>query len=97
CFNPDGVVGAEADFAARQLTSTAELFGEGASTVILSASVKDVEQLEQIFSSRGIECHPLGRVTAEARLRLVPVVDEDVRELERRYEEALPKRLAVND
>jgi len=97
CFNPDGVMGAEADFAARQLTSTAELFGEGASTVVISASVKDVEQLEQIFSSRGIECHPLGRVTAEARLRLMPVVDEDVRELERRYEEALPKRLAVND
>ena len=97
CFNPDGVVGVEADLAARQLTSTAELFGEGASTVVISASVKDVEQLEQIFSSRGIECHPLGRVTAEARLRLVPVVDEDVRELERRYEEALPKRLAVND
>ena len=97
CFIPDGVVGAEADFAARQLTSTAELFGEGASTVVISASVKDVEQLEQIFSSRGIECHPLGRVTAEARLRLMPVVDEDVRELERRYEEALPKRLAVND
>jgi phosphoribosylformylglycinamidine synthase subunit PurL len=97
CFNPDGVVGAEADFAARQLTSTAELFGEGASTVVISASVKDVEQLEQIFSSRGIEFHPLGRVTAEARLRLMPVVDEDVHELERRYEEALPKRLAVND
>ncbi|HKF29998.1 MAG TPA: phosphoribosylformylglycinamidine synthase subunit PurL [Candidatus Binataceae bacterium] len=97
CFNPDGVVGAEADFEARELTSTAELFGEGASTVVISASVKDVEQLEQIFSSRGIECLSLGRVTAEARLRLVPVVDEDVRELERRYEEALPKRLAVND
>jgi phosphoribosylformylglycinamidine synthase len=97
CFNPDGVVGAETDFAARQFTSTAELFGEGASTVVISASVKDVEQLEQIFSSRGIECHLLGRVTAEARLRLMPVVDEDVRELERRYEEALPKRLAVND
>jgi phosphoribosylformylglycinamidine synthase len=97
CFNPDLVVGAEADFAARQLTSTAELFGEGASTVVISASVNDVQQLEQIFSSRGIECHPLGRVTAEARLRLMPVVDEDVRELERRYEEALPKRLAIND
>jgi phosphoribosylformylglycinamidine synthase subunit PurL len=97
CFNPEGVVGAEADFAARELTSTAELFGEGASTVVISASVKDVEQLEQIFFSRGIECRSLGRVTAEARLRLVPVVDEDVRELERRYEEALPKRLAVND
>jgi phosphoribosylformylglycinamidine synthase subunit PurL len=97
CFNPCGVVGVEADLAARDLTSTAELFGEGASTVVISASVNDVEQLEQIFSSRGIECHSLGRVTAEARLRLVPVVDEDVRELERRYEEALPKRLAVND
>jgi phosphoribosylformylglycinamidine synthase subunit PurL len=97
CFNPDGVVGVEADFAARQLTSTAELFGEGASTVVISASVKDMQQLKQIFSSRGIECLPLGRVTAEARLRLMPVVDEDVRELERRYEEALPKRLAVNE
>jgi phosphoribosylformylglycinamidine synthase len=97
CFNPDRVVGAEADFAARQLTSTTELFGEGASTVVISVSVKDAERLEQIFSSRGIECHRLGRVTAEARLRLMPVVDEDVHELERRYEEALPKRLAVND
>jgi len=27
----------------------------------------------------------------------LPVVDEDVRELQRRYEEALPGRLAVND
>jgi phosphoribosylformylglycinamidine synthase subunit PurL len=97
CFNPDGVVGAEADFAARGLTSTTELFGEGASTVVISASVKDVELVEQIFSRRAIECRSLGRVTAEARLRLLPVVDEDVRELQRRYEEALPGRLAVNE
>jgi selenophosphate synthetase-related protein len=90
-------VGAGADFAAHELTSTAELFGEGASTVVISASVDDVEQLKQIFSRRGIECRSLGRVTTEARLRLLPVVDEDVLELQQRYEEALPRRLAVND
>ena len=94
CFNPDGVVGAEADFAALGLTTTAELFGEGASTVVISVSTKDVEQVAQIFSGRGIECRSIGRVIAEARLRLSPVVDEDVRELQRTYELALPGRLA---
>jgi phosphoribosylformylglycinamidine (FGAM) synthase-like enzyme len=94
CFNPDGVVGAEADFAALGLTTTAELFGEGASTVVISVSTKNVEQVAQIFSGRGIECRSIGRVIAEARLRLSPVVDEDVRELQRTYELALPGRLA---
>jgi len=94
CFNPDGVVGAEADFAALGLTSTAELFGEGASTVLISVSTKDVEQVAQIFSSRGIDCRATGRVIAEARLRLSPVVDEDVLDLQRTYELALPGRLA---
>ena len=97
CFNPDGVVGAEADFAALGLTSTAELFGEGASTVLISVSTKDVEQVAQIFSSRGIDCRATGRVIAEARLRLSPVVDEDVLDLQRTYELALPGRLAANE
>jgi phosphoribosylformylglycinamidine synthase len=97
CFNPDGIVGAEADFAALALTSTAELFGEGASTVLISASTNDVGQVTQIFSSRGVDCRWLGRVTAEARLRLSPVVDEDIHDLHRQYEDALPGRLAVND
>ena len=94
CFNPDGVMGAEADFAALGLTSTAELFGEGASTVVISVSTKDVEQVAQIFSNRGIECRSIGRVIAEARLRLSPVLDEDVLQLQRLYEQALPGRLA---
>jgi phosphoribosylformylglycinamidine synthase II len=94
CFNPDGVVGAEADFAALGLASTAELFGEGASTVLISVSTKDVEQVAQIFCSRGIDCRSIGRVIAEARLRLSPVVDDDVLDLQRTYEHALPGRLA---
>ena len=97
CFNPDGVLGAEADFAALGLTSTAELFGEGASTVVISASSKDVEQVAQIFSGRGIDCRSIGRVIAEARLRLSPVVDENVLDLQRTYEQALPGRLAANE
>jgi phosphoribosylformylglycinamidine synthase II len=97
CFNPDGVVGAEADLAALGLTSTVELFGEGASTVVISASIEHVERLTQIFAGNGVECRAIGRVTAEARLRLLPVLDEDVRGLLTKYEEALPGRLAVND
>lgn len=97
CFNPDGVLGAEADFAALGLTPTAELFGEGASTVVISASSKDVEQVAQIFSGRGIDCRSIGRVIAEARLRLSPVVDENVLDLQRTYEQALPGRLAANE
>jgi len=94
CFNPDGVMGAEADLAALGPASTAELFGEGASSVVISVSTKDVEQVAQIFSSRGIDCRSIGRVIAEARLRLSPVIDEDVLDLQRAYELALPGRLA---
>ncbi len=97
CFNPDGVVGAEADLAALGLTSTSELFGEGASTVVFSAATGDVEQVTRLFGSRGIDCRTIGKVTAEARLRLMPIIDEDVRALRDKYEEALPGRLAAND
>ncbi|HKM99627.1 MAG TPA: phosphoribosylformylglycinamidine synthase subunit PurL [Candidatus Binataceae bacterium] len=97
CFNPGGLLGAEVDLAAHGLTGIAELFGEGASTVVLSASTKDVDQVTQIFSSRGLECRSIGRVIAEPRLRLLPVIDEDVRGLQKTYEEALPGRLASHD
>ncbi len=35
----------------------------------------------------------LGRVTADLKLRIAPGIDEDVNDLMRIYEEALPRRL----
>jgi phosphoribosylformylglycinamidine synthase len=97
CFNPGRLLGAEIDLAAQGLTSTAELFGEGASTIVISVSTRDVEQVIQLFSNRSLDCRLIGTVTAAARLRLLPFIDEDVRELFVRYEQGLPGRLATND
>ena len=43
-------------------------FGEGASTVVLSAADDEVEKLRELFS--GIEFAAIGRVTSAARLRI---------------------------
>ena len=90
-------MGVEADLGSLGFTSTAELFGEGASTVVISATEKDLAQVSQIFSGRGIDCRPIGRVTSEPILRLLPVIEADVRDLRTTYEGALPGRLASND
>jgi hypothetical protein len=39
----------------------------------------------------------LGQVTENPRLRIAPEIDEDVNDLIRIYEEALPRRLSSND
>ncbi|HEY6393895.1 MAG TPA: AIR synthase-related protein, partial [Candidatus Binataceae bacterium] len=97
CFSPDGIVGAELDGAKHGLIGEVELFGEGPSTVLLSLKEANRASVERIFSSAGLECRVVGRVTAEPRLMIAPVIDEDVNELRRIYEDALPGRLRAHE
>ena len=48
CFNPDGVLGAEID-GMPQWDGAEVFFGEGASTVVLSAAADEVEKLREMF------------------------------------------------
>jgi phosphoribosylformylglycinamidine synthase len=93
CFNPDGVLGAEIDGMA-QWGEAEVFFGEGASTVVLSAAANEVEKLRELFD--GIEFSVIGRVTSEPRLRVAKAIDEDVRELRQIHEQAIARRLAAN-
>jgi phosphoribosylformylglycinamidine synthase subunit PurL len=91
CFNPTQVLGAEV----AGLESETELFGEGPSTVIISAAVQHLDELTHIFEP--LKVSVLGRVTETPKLRLAPEIDEDVNELLRIYEEALPRRFNADD
>ena len=62
CFNPDGVLGAEIDGMPER--GGAEVFGEGASTVVLSAASDEVEKIRRLFD--GIEFTVIGRVFRRA-------------------------------
>jgi phosphoribosylformylglycinamidine synthase len=91
CFNPEGACGAEVELP--QGLGAEELFGEGASTVIISAPVENIEVISQLF--RPLEVRQIGRVSANPRLKVGTLIDEDVRALMRLYEEALPGRLGA--
>jgi phosphoribosylformylglycinamidine synthase len=93
CFNPDGVLGAEID-GMPERGGAEVFFGEGASTVVLSAAVGEVEKLRGSFG--GIEFSVIGRVTGEPRLRVATAIDEDVHELMQIHEQAIVRRLAAN-
>jgi phosphoribosylformylglycinamidine synthase II len=95
CCNSKLVFGAEVDHDCGELGSAAFLFGEGASSVILSASEQDVDRVRDIFAGYGLECLVIGTVTTQPRLRIGSVIDEDTTELLRIYEQALPKRLGA--
>jgi phosphoribosylformylglycinamidine synthase subunit PurL len=94
CFSPEGPLGAEVSLESD--SGAGNLFGEGPSTVIVSASAENIEVLHEIFSS--LECSVIGRVATRPRLRITApigqgVIDEDVADLRQLYEEALPGRL----
>ena|ERR1022692_98429 len=91
CFSPETFFGAKIDGLGN--SDAVELFGEGASTIIVSAYEKDAPELSRMFSEGGIECRTIGRVTGAKRLRIASSIDEDIRELNRIYESALPGRL----
>ncbi|HYB91256.1 MAG TPA: phosphoribosylformylglycinamidine synthase subunit PurL [Candidatus Binataceae bacterium] len=97
CFNPQATLGADVDLAAHGLTGAVELFGEGASTVVISVADHDMEGASRLFAARSLGFRVIGRVTQQARLMLRPLIDEDLEELRAIYENALPRRLAGHD
>jgi phosphoribosylformylglycinamidine synthase II len=97
CFNPRVILGAEVELGHAGNADAVDFFGEGASTVVLSMPKENVAALEQLFAGREIDFSVIGRVTSEHRLKIVNVIDEDVSELMRIYENAIPRRLAGGD
>lgn len=93
CFNPDRVLGAEVDLALRSRGVAEVLFGETASTVIISAPTDRIEAIGKLFSP--LEVCSIGRVSDRARLRIDSLIDEDVRSLMGVHEEALAGRLGA--
>ncbi len=96
CFSPDGALGVEIE--RMPDGDEAEVFfGEGASTVVISADPDRMEALRGLFG--GIEFIPIGRVIDAPRLRIANTgsantIDEDVRELRQIHEQAISRRLA---
>ncbi len=97
CFNPRAILGAEVELGHAGNADAVDFFGEGASTVILSIAPGDAARVEQLFAPRGLEFAVIGRVTSEPRLKIGKAIDEDVSELMRIYENAIPRRLAGGD
>jgi len=97
CFDPEARLGAEVDLRILGRADAVELFGEGASTVVISAAPSDCAELMRSFTDRGLNAYRAGRVLSEPRLALAPVVDENVTELYELYEGALPRRLQSHD
>jgi selenophosphate synthetase-related protein len=63
----------------------------------MSMADEDIARVEQLFAGREIEFAVIGRVTSAPRLKIGNVIDEDVSELMRIYENAIPRRLAGGD
>jgi phosphoribosylformylglycinamidine synthase subunit PurL len=96
CFNSETEVGAQIDDSSLDPTRAAEtLFGEGPSTVIFSVAPENVERVEGLFSRA--QCREIGRVVSEPRIRVGSIIDEDLRELRRIWEQAIPRRLGWDD
>jgi phosphoribosylformylglycinamidine synthase len=91
-FNPRAILGAEVDLG-RAGNAAVDFFGEGASAVILSIAESDVARVEKLFGGRGLEFEVIGKVIAEPRLKIGAAIDESVVELQRIYEDAIPRRL----
>jgi phosphoribosylformylglycinamidine synthase subunit PurL len=90
CFNPSELLGVEVKLGVDD-HSAGVLFGEGPSTVLISAPMENIQVLRQVFAPLDIVA--IGRVTAAARLKIDGVIDEEVDALRRLYEDAIPGRL----
>jgi phosphoribosylformylglycinamidine (FGAM) synthase-like enzyme len=97
CFNPRAILGAEVELGRAGSADADDFFGEGASTVILSIAPGDVSSVEKLFASRGLEFAVIGKVITNPRLKIGGVIDEEVSELQRIYEDAIPRRLRSGD
>ena len=93
CFNSQSVLGAEVNQDGGELGGAEILFGEGASSVVLSVGEENVDRVHALFAGYRLECRTIGTVTARTRLRIGSVIDDDTIDLWRIYEQALPKRL----
>jgi phosphoribosylformylglycinamidine synthase len=93
-FNLETQLGAQIDESPSgdDLAIAAALFGEGPSTVILSVAPEHVSRVVSDLFPK-LECRVIGRVIAEPRLRIGSLIDEDLAELRRIYEMAIPRRL----
>jgi phosphoribosylformylglycinamidine synthase II len=96
CFNPRAILGAEVELGQAGIDAV-DFFGEGASTVILSIAGSDVARVEKIFAGRGLEFAVIGKVQADPRLNVGAIFDESIAELQRIYEDAIPRRLKGGD
>ena len=97
CFNPRAILGAEVELGRAGSADADDFFGEGASTVILSIAAADVTIVEKLFAGRGLEFAVIGKVIADPRLKIARAIDEEVSELQRIYEDAIPRRLKSGD
>jgi phosphoribosylformylglycinamidine synthase len=88
CFDSSRPLGAEIQGIG---ITAAELFGEGPSTILLSAAPEDTEAVRRIFAP--LDVRTIGRVTSEMRLRIASAIDEPITELMSLHEKALPRRL----
>ena len=93
CFTPSGNLGARVELNSAGLDPVANLFGEGASSVIVSAAPESVAGIERMATGCGLECRKIGEVLAQPVLRVDSVIDADVAELRAIYEQALPRRI----
>jgi phosphoribosylformylglycinamidine synthase II len=96
CFNPRAILGAEVELGRAGNADAVDFFGEGASTVILSIASGDVARVEKLFAGRGLEFAVVGKVIDDPRLK-IGSLEEDVSELQRIYEDAIPRRLRADD
>jgi phosphoribosylformylglycinamidine synthase II len=93
CFGPSADLGAAVEVHVDGIDRAANLFGENASTVILSAAPEAAGRIEQIALGRGVECRRIGTVFKEPWLRIDSDIQLEVAELRTIYEQALPRRV----
>jgi phosphoribosylformylglycinamidine synthase len=90
CFGGAQFLGAEVTELGETPT---ELYGEGASTVIVAMAAENLEAFRGLFAR--LEVRTIGRVTTVSRLKIPKAqIDREVAALQRLHEEALPRRLA---
>ncbi|MGH7916623.1 MAG: AIR synthase-related protein, partial [Candidatus Binataceae bacterium] len=90
CFNPDRLTGAQLELGE---IPPHELFGEGPSTVVLSAAPGNLQAIREVFSS--LEVSAIGRVIAHAVIETGGAFNDETGELKRLYDEALPQRIGA--
>jgi phosphoribosylformylglycinamidine synthase len=93
CFAPSGNLGARVELNSAGLDPVSNLFGEGASSVIVSAPPESVAGIERIALGGGLECRRVGVVLAQPVLSIDAVIEAEVAELRTIYEQALPRRI----